>query len=217
MIHRRTIIAAAMTGVVMPVAAQTTVAQTAPTEDLAFRVARNGSDIGRHTVRFATEGGTLIVGIAVDIKVGFGPVTFYRYRLRATETWRDGVLVNAVGETNDDGKKDFVRAARQGNGLTVQGSAGPNYSAPPRSICASHWNRAELAAPMVNIQDGALLTFAVSSKGREQIVVRGQTIAAEHHVLDGKDRLEIWYDDRGVWSALRAPAKDGSTIDYSRI
>ena len=211
MIARRTMLAGMAAGVAVPVQA------AVPTEDLAFRVMRNGSEIGRHTVAFERTGGDLTVRIAVDIRVGFGPVTLYRYALRATEHWRDGVLMAAEGDTNDDGSKDFLRLSRQDMALVVEGSAAPRFTAPAECLCASHWNRAELAAPMVNIQNGELLRFTVTSAGQERVDVGGQTVMAEHHVLDGKNRLDIWYDDRGAWSALRATAKDGSSIDYTRI
>ena len=188
-----------------------------PMEDLTFQVLRDGSDIGRHTVRFEPAGADFLVRIAVDIKVGLGPITFFRYSLRATERWHDALLIGAAGDTNDDGTKDFVKVTRQGAGLAVAGSAGPAYTAAAPSICATHWNRAELAAPMVNIQNGELLTFAVTSKGKEQIKAQGRMISAEHYVLDGKNKLEIWYDDRNVWSALKAAGKDGSLIEYLRV
>jgi len=211
MIARRTMLAGMAAGMAAPGRA------AVPTEDLAFRVTRNGSEIGRHTVAFERTGGDLTVRIAVDIRVGFGPVTLYRYTLRATEHWRDGVLMAAEGDTNDDGSKNFLRLSRQDMALVVEGSAAPRFTAPAECLCASHWNRAELAAPMVNIQNGELLRFTVTSAGQERVDVGGRTVMAEHHVLDGKSRLDIWYDDRGAWSALRAAAKDGSAIDYTRI
>ena len=189
----------------------------APTQSLVFRVTRKGDDIGRHSVTFSGDAAQLQVDIAVDIRVGLGPITLYRYGLRATERWRNGVLQEVSGTTNDDGTKDFVNARRQNDRLSVEGSAGPAYLAPAASIAASHWNRAELAAPMVNIQDGALLEFKVTPKGLEQLTVRGRQVAAEHYVLEGKEHLEIWYDSAGVWVRLTAIGRDGSLITYEQI
>ncbi|MBC7634303.1 MAG: hypothetical protein H7251_01745 [Acetobacteraceae bacterium] len=178
---------------------------------------RKGDDIGRHSITFSGDAAQLQVDIAVDIRVGLGPITLYRYGLRATERWRNGVLQEVSGTTNDDGTKDFVNARRQNDRLSVEGSAGPAYLAPAASIAASHWNRAELAAPMVNIQDGALLEFKVTPKGLEQLTARGRQVAAEHYVLDGKEHLEIWYDSAGVWVGLTAIGRDGSLITYEQI
>ena len=211
MIARRTMLAGTAAAMAVPARA------AAPTEDLAFRVTRNGREIGSHTVAFAADGAALTVRIAVDIRVGFGPLTLYRYTLRATEHWQSGVLMAAEGETNDDGTKDFLRLNRQDAALVVEGSAAPRFIAPADCLCASHWNRAELAAPMVNIQNGELLRFNVTSAGQERVAVRGQAVLAQHHVLEGKNRLDIWYDAQGTWSALRAAARDGSAIDYARV
>ena len=189
----------------------------APTQSLVFRVTRKGDDIGRHSITFSGDAAQLQVDIAVDIRVGLGPITLYRYGLRATERWRNGVLQEVSGTTNDDGTKDFVNARRQNDRLSVEGSAGPAYLAPAASIAASHWNRAELAAPMVNIQDGALLEFKVTPKGLEQLTARGRQVAAEHYVLEGKEHLEIWYDSAGVWVGLTAIGRDGSLITYEQI
>jgi len=36
-------------------------------------------------------------------------------------------------------------------------------------------------------------------------------------VLTGDADIIDWYDLRGQWSALRARAADGSTVDYRRV
>lgn len=192
-------------------------AWAAPTQSLVFRVMRKGDDIGRHSVTFSGDAAQLQVDIAVDIRVGLGPITLYRYGLRATERWRNGVLQEVSGTTNDDGTKHFVNAQRQNDRLSVEGSAGVAYVAPAESIAASHWNRAELAAPMVNIQDGALLDFRVTSKGAAQVSARGRQVSADHFVLQGTEHLEVWYDSAGVWVALTAIGRDGSVISYEQI
>lgn len=192
-------------------------AQAAPAQNLMFRVMRKGDDIGRHSLSFAGDASDLQVAINVDIRVGLGPITLYRYALRATERWRNGILQEVNGTTNDDGTKDFVTARRATDFLAVEGSAGKPYNAPVGAIAATHWNRAELAGPMVNIQDGALLDFKVTPKGSDQVTARGRPVTAEHFVLQGKEHLEIWYDSAGVWVGLTAIGRDGSLITYEQI
>jgi hypothetical protein len=191
--------------------------QAAATQNLVFRVMRKGDEIGRHSVTFAGDTSDLQVAINVDIRVGLGPITLYRYALRATERWRNGVLMEMSGTTNDDGTKDFAKVLRQGDLLQVEGSAGKPYVAPAKSIAASHWNRAELAAPMINIQDGALLVFKVTPKGSEQVTARGRQVTADHFALTGKESLDLWYDAAGNWVHLTAIGRDGSLITYEQI
>ena len=131
---------------------------------LAFRVRRNGSIIGSHTVNFVEAGARLTVNTTLNISVRFAGLVLYHYALHATEDWRDGVLQAVRAETDDDGSKLFLRATRQDGRLAVEGSAA-RYLAPVGAIPASHWNQAELLAPMINLQDGELLDFTVTRRG----------------------------------------------------
>lgn len=181
---------------------------------LTFRALRHGSDIGTHSVSFLPEGADLTVRIAVDLAVGIGPIKLYHYTLRATETWRRGVLMEAVSDGVDGGNKVWMRAARQNGRLVVQGDKTARYTAPEDSIVASHWNRAELDAPMINLQNGELLAFTVQPRGMDTVQAHGRAVAAAHFALSGPATLNLWYDQADVWTALRAVANDGSVIEY---
>jgi hypothetical protein len=184
---------------------------------LAFRAERNGSAIGSHSLRFVRQGDTLNVDIAVDYLVKFGPIPLFRYKLRAREIWRGDVLVEITSETNNDGDADFLRATRQGDALAVEGSKSGRYVAPAGAIAATHWNRRQLDAPMINPQTGVLMRYAVTPGALEPIAFAdGSTRTARRYGLAGIDPLELWYDEAGEWSALRALAKDGSEIRYIR-
>lgn len=58
-------------------------AATATEPTLSFRVMRNDSQIGTHVLTFATTDGLRTIRVATDIRVGLGPITFYRYTHRA--------------------------------------------------------------------------------------------------------------------------------------
>jgi len=74
----------------------------------------------------------------------------------------------------------------------------------------------QLAGPLINPQDGAILRYAVSRRGRSPVRdAAGRVKDAERYVLTGDPPpLELWYDSDGIWSSLRAKAVDGSTIAY---
>jgi hypothetical protein len=189
-----------------------------PAGALRFAIWRKGSDIGTHTVTFDRAGNDLRVTIAVRIAVGLGPIKLYHYTLDATETWRAGTLMACNSDTNDGGKIKYLRAARQNGKLMVEGSKGGKYTAPDASITSSHWNPAEVEAPMVDLGDGELLDFKVAPKVKTTIEARGKTIQATHISLSGPARLDLYYDDAGVWSALKAITnEDGSLIEYKQV
>ena len=184
---------------------------------LAFQAFRNGSAIGTHSLAFARRGAELGVTIAVDYVVKFGPIPVYRYALRATETWRGDDLLSVRAETNDDGETAFMRADRVDGRLVVDGSKSGRYTAPAGAIAATHWNRREIDAPMINPQNGDLMVFTVAPRGATTVTLAsGVATEALHFALTGPSALDLWYDRAGVWVALRAVARDGSLITYVR-
>lgn len=182
-----------------------------PLSDLSFTVLRNGSEIGTHTVGFKRDGELLVVQSAADFAVRFGPITFYRYHYRATETWQGDTLVAVSARTNDDGDVKFADMRLEDGQLMVDGSKTGSYVAPAGAIAATHWNPAELTRPMINPQNGELMRFERRDYGDEQLPSGG---LARHVGLTGYATLDLWYDRSDQWRALRAVAQDGSVIDY---
>jgi hypothetical protein len=107
-----------------------------------------------------------------------------------------------------------MTARLQGDALAVQGSKSGHYVAPPGAILATHWNRAELNGPMINPENGELMTFTIVDKGTGPIEAAGKTIEAAQYALTGPATINLWYSQQNVWSALKAMATDNSMIDY---
>ncbi len=184
---------------------------------LSFLALRNGSPLGTHRLDFRRDGAALTVAIAVDYVVRLGPIPVFRYALRATETWRGDALLAIQAETSDNGDKAYMKATLEAGRLTVDGSKSGRYVAPPGAIAATHWNRREVEAPMINPQDGELLSFALARGGMEAVpLASGGTVQAVRHALTGPSTLDLWYEPDGTWAGLRAVARDGSTISYRR-
>ena len=93
-----------------------------PGDRLGFHIIRKGSTIGEHTLTFDRSVGGLMVSVAVDIVVGFGPITFFRYKHRAIVHWQGNEVVSVDAETNDDGTHDQMTARRDEGGLVVESS-----------------------------------------------------------------------------------------------
>jgi hypothetical protein len=139
----------------------------------------------------------------------------YRYALHGREEWHGGQLAILSAKTNDDGEAAFMEATRDDRGVWVRGSAGPPYVAPADAVPGTHWNKAEMHGPWINPQNGKLLRQTATLRGQEKIATaRGALVTADHFAVAGDAPMELWYDLAGQWSALRAPAKDGSVITY---
>ena len=184
---------------------------------LSFAVVRNGTKLGTHAVSFTTTGDMLRVLIAVDLALRFGPITLYRYHPRGSEVWQGDQLAAIDSTTNDDGTRYRVSGRRTPEGFAVEGSKASRYLAPPDALPANHWNRAMLAAPFINTQDGRLMHPRVAPLGPDQIpTASGKILRASHFALTGDVRLDTWYEPSATWAGLRFAAHDGSLVRYER-
>lgn len=184
---------------------------------LAFRMLRNGSEIGLHTLEFAPDGAGLAVRVAIDIAVKFGPITMYRYAHRATETWRGGQFVALESQTDHDGSPQFARARREGDGIVVEGSKTERYVAPGSVLATTYWNKAMLGDSVINSEDGRLFRIAVSDRGEQKVpLASGATVPARHYELAGDLTLDLFYDQAATWTHLRF-SKDGTPVIYEKL
>ena len=185
-----------------------------PGNRLAFDVIRNGSRIGGHTLDFVISGDRLDVHIAVDLAIGIGPVTLFRYTHRALETWAAGQVQSIDARTNHDGTRHHLTMSRRANGFWVSGDKG-SYLAPPETLPATHWTRRTLDGPMVNTETGALMHPQVSDRGIETLMTASaMPLQARHFSLSGDVSLETWYDRSPRWVGLGFAGADGSKISY---
>ncbi len=186
---------------------------------LRFRIRRRGSLIGTHRLDFAPDaGGGLVVRIAIDIRVGFGPIPLYRYRHRATETWAGGRLAALATETSDNGTPLAMSATRDAGALHVQGSKTAAYLAPEGAIGTTYWSIRTLDAPLINSEDGRLLKTSIAPLGQSLVpAASGADVRASGYTISGDLRLTLWYDTERHWVSLRFLAHDGSIITYERF
>jgi hypothetical protein len=218
MIGRRGVVGAAVALAVRPATAAAMALPVPPGNELAFRLIRHSSEIGRHTLTFEQQGDTLTVRVSVNALVTLLSIPIVRYSHRVVEVWQAGALASVNGDTDKNGQKEWVRAQRAGEGLVVLGSKTERYVAPEPAGCTSYWNRRTLNAPMISLEDGVLLRPKVVEERVEAIpLASGATIPAEHYNLSGPFKVDLWYDRIDTWASLGLPAADGSYVHYERL
>lgn len=184
---------------------------------LAFRIMRNGSEIGTHALAFAQSGDALTVSVDVTMAVSFGPIRFFHYTHHTVEQWNGDVFTSLDSKTDYDGEPAFCTVRRDGDKLTVEGSKAPKYIAPGNTLAATHWNKAELAGPMINPENGMLIHPKIGDLGADHVALAsGTMVSAHHYSWRGEHSLDLWYDEQNDWTALKAVVKDGSKLDYQK-
>jgi len=212
MLTRRGLIAGSAM-LAMPAAAIT----VPPPGLLRFDVLRNNSRIGQHIVRLQRDGAVLRANISVEIAVGIGPVTLFRYTHTVREEWQDARFMSMESETNDDGTRHRVRAESTAEGVVVRTGDGKRVVLSPETIPLTHWNSLCMRAPLFNPQTGAAVRPTVLARGEESIALAdGRSIRARRYTLSGDIALDDWYDSTHSWVALDSIGRDGSRIAYRR-
>jgi hypothetical protein len=214
-IGRRAILLTGAAVAARPVAA----ALPVPAGDaLAFRLMRHGSEIGRHTLAFEPKGDVLTVRVAVEARVTVLAIPIVHYTHRVVETWRNGGLEAIVGDTDKNGRTEWVRAHRTAEGLVVQGSRTEQYIAPEPACGTSYWNKHMLDGPMISMEDGVLLHPKIKDLGAEAIpLASGGSVTASHYNLTGSFNVDVWYDRTDTWAGLAFGVADGSDVHYERL
>lgn len=183
--------------------------------EMDFAVWRSGSEIGRHTVTFASEDGALVVRSLFDIAVKLLGITVYRYKYQSQETWRDGQLAGLVSTVNDNGTETKIDARKAGDTLVVAGPEAKNEVVTLPILPSTHWNAEVIDATRVlNTLNGKVDAVKLVPLGIESVPVAGVPHAATHYRYTGEITAESWYDAGGHWVKLRFPGTDGTPIDY---
>ncbi|MBS0295095.1 MAG: hypothetical protein JSR45_02205 [Proteobacteria bacterium] len=188
-----------------------------PSGHLAFAAWRNGKKIGEHRLSFAQAGEDLTVHTEVALSVGLGPITVYRYAHHATEHWRGGRFIGLESRTEATDNRIKVAANRTERGVAIDSSKVGKIVLPPEAAPLTHWNMAMIRPPLFNPQDGKLLKLSASRREETFSAPGLRPQRATHVILAGEMGVDDWYDAAGTWIALRAKAKDGSTVDYRRL
>lgn len=208
--RRRTVLAAGWAWLALPGAG------TSAVSELEFRVLRNGREIGRHRLLFERRGEELRCTIAVELRVGLGPVTLHRYRHDNRESWHAGRFVGFESRTDDNGTKLAVRAERTDRGIEVEGAEGA-YLAPADAWPTTYWYPGFLdREAWVDTQFGRLRRARVVPAGETRVPVGSRTVPARRYRLEGDLALELRYRERH-WVGLAATAPDGSALTYERL
>jgi hypothetical protein len=182
-------------------------------DEISFRVFREGSPMGSHTIKLTQEGDKTIADIAIDLKVAFGPLTLYSYTHRNREVWQKGKLVELRTSTNDNGTQYNVAGKATKKGFIVTGSGG-EFIAPNDIMTTSYWQARTMEQDqLLDTQHGKLVSVQSREHSREILHWGKHKLPAKHYQVRGELDLDIWYDDAGNWVKLLFKAR-GSEIIY---
>ncbi len=185
------------------------------TRRLDFRVLRNGSDFGKHSVVFTENGDELQVEIDIELRYQLGFLTLFRYVHHNTEVWRGGHLVSLDTKTDDDGTPYRVAYRAEGDKAVVDTPAN-RLVVPGGLIPTSYWNIATVNQKnLLNTQTGEISKVDAKEMGPDTNPARGAPGDARRYRMTGDLDLNLWYS-QGVWVKIQFEIR-GQDMEYVRL
>lgn len=177
----------------------------------AFRILREGREIGMHRVTFSDRGGgQYAADTAVDIAVKLAGITVFRFTHRFQELWAGPRLIGAASRRDRNGTVTEMRAEGTPAAVLVQGPEGA-LRLPAEAAPLTWWDvtRIEQRRPLFDNSDGKPLTLnwtrtPLADGGRRWACTGDRESAGE------------WAAD-GTWTAWTTKGDDGSVVTYRRV
>lgn len=183
-------------------------------DNIDFAVFRKGKLFGHHKISFdPKENGDLVVNIDIELEVKIGFISFFSYKHKNKEIWRDGKLVNIVTKTDDNGKLFKLNGRLEDRGFVVN-TGGEEKVFPREIVPTSYWNFSTIAKKnWLDTQRGILLDLTIDNNGSEKILnIHGKEFSANRYDISNDLNLSLWYKS-GSLVKIAFEAR-GSKIEY---
>jgi len=175
--------------------------------DYRWRVMRNGSEIGSHSVTFSQRGAELIAVSDVSIMPRVLGLVVYRFEHRYTEVTRGSAFVSVQSRQNRNGSIVEVSAAAAPGAVAISGPEGA-LNLPANAAPLSWWEPQRFggAVPIFGTTTGRIMelrwTRLALPSGATQWRCQGEVDAT------------LAYDAHGRWVGYSVIGDDGSTVSY---
>lgn len=174
--------------------------------DYRWRVMRNGTAIGAHTISFTERGGERIAVSENIVTPRVLGVVVYRYEHRLTEVTRGGRFVSVRSSLNRNGNLTEVEAEAGPRGVTLRGPEGA-LNLPAQAVPLAWWEPQRFGGrmPLFGTTTGKALDLRWTREALGQ-GVRWRTAGEIEAMLE--------FDAAGRWVTYQVKGDDGSSVTY---
>ncbi len=189
-------------------------------EEWAFDVFLDKSKIGKHTFNL-DQNRQLTSRAKFNVKVLF--IEAYNYDHTAKEQWKEDCLASLEANTIENKVVTHVKGAQKDAGFEVSdGKKKQNLAG--CTMTFAYWNPKILTqSKLLNPQNAEYLDTQFEKLAPETITVKGKPVDTTHYKLKGslngqnKLSIELWYNLKNEWVALKSITPEGYTIHYKLI
>jgi hypothetical protein len=184
-----------------------------------FDVFLDKSKIGQHT--FTLNNNTLLSRAKFNVKVLF--INAYQYDHTSKEQWENDCLTEIDVDTTEDKVNTKVKGQKTASGFEISDGKS-NQILPACSMTFAYWNPKILTQiKLLNPQNAEYLDTTFENLGSDNILLKGKLTETTHYklkgALNGKNKLniELWYNQKNEWVALKSTTPEGYIITYKLI
>jgi hypothetical protein len=174
----------------------------------AFRLLREGRDIGIHAVTVTETADGYVARNEVDVLVRLMGITVFRMKHVYEERWSGERLVAFTSREDRSGSVKAISARQQDGALVVTGTSTARL--PAEAAPLGWWDPRRLGTrPLFDADEGGALTL----RWQRQALAGGEVVLTASGDVTGEGR----YAADNSWLAFRQTVEDGSTVEYRRV
>jgi len=169
-----------------------------------FDIFRNNNHIGKHTFSFNKLDQRLTVESEINFEIKKLGIVLYKYHVKGTEIYQDGVLVKFNSKTNQNGKEKYVNLVLKDNKLEIDGSSFKG-KVPTDYMIGTWWNHSIVQAnAQISAVSGRVIKQKVTFLGKEEIKIGEKTYNTLHFNFASIDEklnknkklnTHVWYEE----------------------
>jgi Family of unknown function (DUF6134) len=171
----------------------------------AFRIMREGSQIGTHHVSLTRANGGLTAVTEVAIAVRIMGITVFRFAHHFEEVWVGERLRAVTSHQDRNGRVQDMTARAEAGAVLVRGTEG-EYRLPPEAAPLTWWDPKRFGRPLFDNASGKPLTVNWTRLPQPD----GGVIWRAAGDADGEAR----YAADGRWLSWQTHGDDGSLVTY---
>ena len=180
-----------------------------------FDVSMDGKSIGTHQFMLSDkENNQQILKSEAKFDIKILSISFFKYHHQANETWENNCLKKLEAKTQENNQTTIVKGVQEKTAFKISSPSASEIN-DECVMTFAYWNPKILQQKkLLNPQTGDYLSANITSLGKENVLVKGQTVKADHYKIDtAKFKIDIWYGVDDTWLALQSLTEDGR-IDY---
>ena len=183
-----------------------------------FDIYRNNKQIGKHIFSFERSNNQLSVDSEINFVIKKLGLVLYRYHVKGKEIYKDGELIKFNSETDQNGKKKYVKMKLENEEFTIDGSSYKG-KAPKEYLLGTWWNHSIVNAPaQISAVSGRIIKQNVNFLGKETIKIGDKKYDTLHFNFTSSDKkmtkdkklnTHVWYDEKTLFWIKAAFEKKG--------